>query len=197
MRTSVYGIVVNVVQSLCTTMATSEASLRSLTLLLSRASEPKFRIQFGIGHVATNAFILPDAMDDKSDKISLGSAAHIVSFLLDVSAAAAPSPHVAAQWTERLTSLVVSTAFRPNPPIQARALVALGCIAAHSARHDELLETKVLSLLGNVLSDFHVDDDMELVNAALMCLAQMVIRMPAYVQKKYFFLNFDYVSVAD
>jgi len=47
-RTSVRGLVVNTVQSLCTSVALPESNMKTLSLLLSDFSEPKFKLLFGI-----------------------------------------------------------------------------------------------------------------------------------------------------
>ena len=101
-RASVHGIVVNLVQSLCTSMQLSDESIRSLTVMISQFSEPKYKLLFGIsrGGIATNAFSTQDANEDINEKLPLSSLETIISSLLDVIGFAA-TPETASTWIAR------------------------------------------------------------------------------------------------
>lgn len=178
MRSSIHGLVVNILQSLCTSMPLSEDSLRSLTIMISQFSEPKYKLLFGISRgVAINAFLTQETNDDHSDKVSLLSLETIVSSLLDILGPAAVNFDIAAAWTARWMSLITATAFKPNPALQPRAFVSLGCLARHNRVNDELLVFQILLSLIDALNAFQ-EDDTELVVAIVMCLQRITVNMP-------------------
>ncbi len=120
-RASVHGLVVNIVQSLCTSVQLPEDNLRNLTLLLSQFSEPKYRLLFGVsrGGVTNGgrrrqrarrtdsarawraAFAGQDASDDHLEKLSLTSLETIITSLLEVINCSASSPDTATTWLAR------------------------------------------------------------------------------------------------
>lgn len=91
-RASVHGIVVNTIQSLCTSMPLSAANKKKLQLLLTELSESKCRLLFGLNRSTANAFLLtPETLNDTIEPISLLSLETIIGKLCEVLKYAAPS----------------------------------------------------------------------------------------------------------
>ncbi|KAL0094126.1 hypothetical protein F4703DRAFT_1816773 [Phycomyces blakesleeanus] len=175
-RASVHGLVVNMIQSLCTAMPLPESNVKKLQLLLAEISDTKFRLLFGLAKPHLNPFTINDeTLSDSSDRIQLGSLETIVTTLLDVLQYAAPSADMANVWRARWMSLVASTAFQFNPAIQPRALVTLGCIAREEV-DDELLY-QLLAALRGALAIFN-ETDPSLVLSIIMCLKNIVESLP-------------------
>src|SRR5581483_6353987 len=74
-------------------------------------------------------------------------------------------------WRARWMGLVASTAFQPNPAIQPRAFVALGCLA-HVEVDDDLLYQILVALKG-ALDNFS-ENDCSLIQSIIMCLTNIV-----------------------
>lgn len=84
-RASIHGLIVNLVQSLCTSMPLSESNVKRLTLLLTELSEPNFRYFFGLNNVPGNAFVItPESTRDLQDAMPLASLEKVVQALLEV-----------------------------------------------------------------------------------------------------------------
>lgn len=91
-RASVHGIVVNMIQSLCTTMPLCSANVNKLQLLLTELSESKGRLLFGLNRSNASAFtITPETLNDSIEPISLLSLEIIISKLSEAINYAAPS----------------------------------------------------------------------------------------------------------
>lgn len=91
-RSSIHGVVVNMIQSLCTSMPLSAANVKKLQLLLTELSESKFRLFFGLNRSNTNAFMITsETLNDSMEPISLSSLEMIVSKLSEAINYAAPT----------------------------------------------------------------------------------------------------------
>jgi neurofibromin 1 len=91
-RASVHGLVVNLIQSLCTQQQIDEANLKKLTLLLTDFSEPKFRLLFGLNNMSGSAFTMaPENAHEIPEIMPLSSLEQIVQALLNVMICGAPS----------------------------------------------------------------------------------------------------------
>ena len=91
-RSSVHGVVVNMIQSLCTSSHLSAANVNKLQLLLTELSESKCRHIFGLGRSTANAFIItPETLNDSLEPISLLSLEVIISKLSEAMNYAAPT----------------------------------------------------------------------------------------------------------
>lgn len=91
-RASVHGLVVNIIQSLCTTMPIQDANVKKLQLVLSEISDTKYRLLFGLFKPHANAFtISQDTLTDVSEPIPLLALETIVNNLLEVITYSAPS----------------------------------------------------------------------------------------------------------
>lgn len=91
-RASVHGLVVNMIQSLCTSMPLPEVNIQRLQLLLTEVSDSKVRLLFGLHKSHANAFTLtPDTMNDAAEPIQLLALESVITQLLDVLHWGAPS----------------------------------------------------------------------------------------------------------
>jgi hypothetical protein len=96
-RASVHGIIVNMLQSLCTSIPLcsvplTAANVNKLQLLLTELSESKSRLMFGLNRSNANAFtITPETLNDSMEPISLLSLEIIVSKLSEAITYAAPT----------------------------------------------------------------------------------------------------------
>lgn len=91
-RASVHGVIVNMIQSLCTSMPLPAANVQKLQLLLSELSESKCRLLFGLNRSNANAFtITQENLNDTIEPISLLSLEAIVARLSEVILYGAPN----------------------------------------------------------------------------------------------------------
>lgn len=91
-RATVHGVVVNMIQSLCTSLPLPAANIQKLQLLLSELSESKCRLLFGLNRSNVNAFmIVPETLNDTNEPISLQSLEIIIGKLSEAMTYAAPT----------------------------------------------------------------------------------------------------------
>ncbi|KAI9491357.1 hypothetical protein BDB00DRAFT_874401 [Zychaea mexicana] len=175
-RASVHGLVVNMIQSLCTSMPLTETNVKKLQLMLTELSDSKSRLLFGLFKPHANAFTInAETLTDITEPIQLGSLETIVNQLLEVLHCGAPSIDVANTWRARWMSLVASTAFQFNPAIQPRAFVVLGCLGREEIDDDLLYQ--ILVALRGALAIFN-ESDPNLVLSIMMCLKNIVESLP-------------------
>nr|CAG8557750.1 86_t:CDS:10 [Entrophospora candida] len=175
-RASVHGLIVNLVQSLCTASPLDETNRKRLTLLLTELSEPNFRFFFGLNNSPGNAFLISaESTHELTDIMPLSSLETIVQALLEVMICGAPSIDVSNAWRARWMGLVTSTAFQHNLTIQPRAFVILGCLAREEVDDDLLYQ--ILVALKGALYNF-VENDCLLIISIVMCLTKIVENLP-------------------
>ncbi|CAG8759187.1 33627_t:CDS:2, partial [Racocetra persica] len=171
-RASIHGLIVNLVQSLCTSMTLSEMNIKRLNILLTELSEPNFRYFFGLNNVSGNAFVISqESANDLPDTMPLASLEKIVQALLEVMISGAGSVDMSNMWRARWMGLVTSTAFQNNPAIQPRAFVTLGCLAREEVDDDLLYQ--ILVSLTSALAKF-TENDCSLIISIVMCLTNIV-----------------------
>ncbi|CAI2169037.1 10253_t:CDS:10, partial [Funneliformis geosporum] len=174
-RASVHGLIVNLIQSLCTAQPLDPSNLTRLNLLLTELSEPNFKLFFGLNKIPENAFeITVDSVANLPDNMPLSSLETIVQALLEVMICGAPSVDVSNTWKARWMGLVASTAFQHNPAIQPRAFVALGCLACEEVDDDLLYQ--ILVALRGALDNFS-ENDCSLIQSIIMCLTKIVEKL--------------------
>lgn len=175
-RASVHGLVINTIQSLCTSMPLSDGNVKRLQLLLTELSDSKCRLLFGLPKPNITAFTInTETLSDAAEPFQLASLETIVNHLLEVLHCGAPSTDVANVWRARWMSLVASTAFQFNPAIQPRAFVVLGCLGREEIDDDLLYQ--ILVALRGALAIFN-EADPNLVLSIMMCLKNIVESLP-------------------
>ncbi|KAL1920332.1 uncharacterized protein VTP21DRAFT_1478 [Calcarisporiella thermophila] len=171
-RSSIHGLVVNVIQTLCVSMPLEQEQLKRLHVLLAEFAKPKFRLLFGLNRSAPNALVISqESTNEVAETMALGSLESIVDALLQVISAGAPSIDMANAWRARWLGLVTSSAFQFNPAIQPRTFVVLGCLAKEDV-DDDLLYQILVTLRGG-LAMFN-ETDCNLVISIVMCLTNVV-----------------------
>ncbi|KAI9294940.1 hypothetical protein K502DRAFT_360889 [Neoconidiobolus thromboides FSU 785] len=194
-RSSIHGLVINVIQSLCTCLPSDHPSLRILSNLLADFSEPKFRLLFGLNRVNINAFSRSaEANIDTNDPIPLSNLESIVHTLLDVISYGSVSVDQSNIWRARWMSLVTSTAFQFNPAVQPRAFIVLGCLARGEV-DDDLLYQILVALRGAL--ELFDDTDCNLIVSIILCLSNIIENLPAdskYLQPM-FWLGIAFVEI--
>ncbi|RGB37714.1 hypothetical protein C1646_638789 [Rhizophagus diaphanus] len=171
-RASIHGLIVNLVQSLCTVQTLDPSNLNRLNILLTELSEPNFKLFFGLSNVSGNAFSMTgESVVDLPNNMPLNSLETVVQALLEVMIYGAPSVDVSNTWRARWMSLVASSSFQPNPAIQPRAIVALGCLARVEVDDDLLYQ--ILVALEGALKNFS-ESDCSLIQSIIMCLTNIV-----------------------
>ena len=85
-RASIHGLVINLIQSLCTQNQIEPDKLSKLTIRLTEFSEPKALLLFGLNTVGGSAFAVTGeaATSDVSEIMPLSSLESIVHSLLEV-----------------------------------------------------------------------------------------------------------------
>ncbi|KAF7723612.1 Ras GTPase activating protein ira2 [Apophysomyces ossiformis] len=177
-RASVHGIVVNVIQSLCTTMPLNEGDTKKLQLLLSELSGSKYRLLFGLSNPRADAFTInPETMTDDREPMQLASLEMVVSRLLEVVQYGSVSTDLANAWKTRWMSLVTSSVFQFNPAVQPRIFVVLGVLGDQEI-DDDLLYQIMVALRGALA--IYTENDSTLVVSILMCLRNIVRSLPSH-----------------
>ena len=75
--------------------------------------------------------------------------------------------------------MVVSKAFSPNPSLQPRAFVTLGCLIKHDYNYDDALLFQTLLSLVDALQNLNIERDFDLAVSIVMCLTQIVPIVPS------------------
>jgi len=197
-RSSVHGLVVNLVQSLCTSVTLPEGNMKTLSLLLSDLSEPKFRVLFGISRTALNAFSLGSESGEHSEKMSLSSLETIVGSLLQILDCGAVNPDLARSWSRRWTSLIANKALSPNPALQPRAFVTLGCLLKHDDTYDDMLLFQALLNMVDILQNHNLEKDFDLAVSIVIYLTQIVPIIPneSKLLKPMFWVAMSLIQIA-
>ncbi|KAJ3082728.1 Neurofibromin 1, partial [Quaeritorhiza haematococci] len=197
-RSSLHGIVINIVQSLCTAVDLDEAHYENLEMLLKMYSDPKICLLFGLSgsgmvhhhytkdgaagsgwssNTSNMAFLFSNEAltGDVQREVPLQSLDTVVNSLLEVMTYGTSDPELSATWKCRWMSLIASTAFQYNPSIQPRAFIALGCLARDDVDDDLLYQ--ILVALRGALTLFE-DKECHLIVSIIMSLCNIVNGLP-------------------
>lgn len=140
-RTSVYGIVVNLLQALYMACGEDAAACSQIRLLLDECTQTESLELFGL--TRANPSSEYSVSDPNSDKAFLERYERLAQLLVRVVEAGATSKGLLNVWRARWMSLVVSTAFQYFPPIQSRSFVILGELATSDVDDDLLYQMLV------------------------------------------------------
>ncbi|EJD36584.1 hypothetical protein AURDEDRAFT_117057 [Auricularia subglabra TFB-10046 SS5] len=169
MRTSVHGLVLNLIQSLYASRQEHAASAEALRELLDTATQPETLKWFGLTRGEQNGeFSLAETFNDVE---AVDALENITRFLVKVIAAAAPSEVLENIWRARWMSLVVSTAFQISPYIQGRAFTVLGVLARSDVDDDLLYQILVAFRKALQLAD---EVEAPYIVSMLRCLTNIV-----------------------
>jgi neurofibromin 1 len=172
-RTTMLGIVVNLIQSLSIAPKLPDDNRRELQQLMGETGDKRTQLMFGLVKPYANAFtITPDTLTDPlTEPFDLPILHTIITRLLKILDIGALTTDIANAWRSRWMGHVCSIVFQPNPAIQPRAFVALGCLGRQQVSDDILHH--ILSALHGTLLDFDPDNPILLLSIT-MCLRNVV-----------------------
>jgi len=175
-RSSIYGLVVNIIHSLCISLPPDSETLKNLQLQLADFVEPKYCIMFGLNKGIPNAFTnISEAISDPYEGITLNALEIVSTTLLNIMTYGAPNEEISATWKSRWMSLITSTAFQYNPALQPRAFIAMGCLAKDEVDDDLLYQ--ILVALRNALFTLDINECTYVISI-VMCLTNVIETLP-------------------
>lgn len=192
-RASIHGLVINIIQSLCTCSCIkfSDETHRLLRMRLAELSSPKFYLLFGISKVKTPAVKAFKATyqrrytlrDWEGESLSMTAMETVTDLLLEIMESCMKDM-TECTWLKKWTELASKFAFDFNPALQPRSIVVLGCISKEA--NDRLVQ-KLLQVLIMALSSYN---DLVLIEAALMCLSrlQVILSKDSMFHKAFFWI---------
>ncbi|TGZ81752.1 hypothetical protein EX30DRAFT_254963 [Ascodesmis nigricans] len=167
-KSTVHSLLVNSVHSIATSFPLADENVQKLKDLLASLSEPKMYLLFGL-----NRPELADGAEDRDEALSTwNTMEQLTKTMLEIIQVAAPTTDMANIWRARWMSLLATTAFQTNPPIQPRAFAVMGCLALDEVDDDLLYQ--VLVVLKTSLARLAKNHDEELLISVINCLSKMM-----------------------
>ncbi|PCH40763.1 hypothetical protein WOLCODRAFT_88808 [Wolfiporia cocos MD-104 SS10] len=187
-RTSVYGVVVNILNSLYTARLADSPGSPELQQLLSECEQPETLRLFGLVRpTPTSDYI---SIDTPNDKLYLDSLEDLVRFLGRVLETIAGTKGLLNVWRARWMSLITSSAFQLSPAVQTRSFVALGILATSDVDDDLLYQ--ILVAFKTALSQYNESDTTSLLSM-LRCIRNVV---PALQRNSRYLCQLFWLAVA-
>ncbi|WVW79391.1 hypothetical protein I302_101360 [Kwoniella bestiolae CBS 10118] len=171
MRQTIYGLLVNVIQSLASNPTSGDMDASTLQLLLKRIQQPQIMAAFGLTQGQGSIELSGLPMKDETDLQLLERVEEVSNFLGEVLAAGAISIDCANAWRARWMGLVAATCFQHNPATQPQAFTVLGYLASDEV--DDDLVYQILVAMSTTLSHFQEGDSVLLISM-LRCLSQII-----------------------
>jgi len=184
-RSSTHAFLVNTVHSIITHYPLPPNDHQKLETILNELSTAKYTLLFGLSHTIQDTAFSASAnsANDAVEALSISGLETIVTLLIDVINIATSNSMVVTSsllmrdqsnvWRARWLSLVTGGAFRSNPAIQPRLLVALGCLAESEV--DDALLYQLVNALHNTLDEHYSRDGNEIVlNSLLFACTKLV-----------------------
>ncbi|THH31919.1 hypothetical protein EUX98_g2275 [Antrodiella citrinella] len=172
-RTSVYGIVMNLLQAVYLARKGDSESSPELTALLDECTLPATLKCFGLLRLSSTSDY--SLYEFSSDKASLDALAQLCNLLVRIMEAVGGNAGLLNVWRARWMSLVTSSAFQLSPAIQIRAFVALGTLASSDVDDDLLYQ--ILVAYKTALSQVS-DNETIAVLSMLRCIYRVVPALP-------------------
>ncbi|TFK62722.1 hypothetical protein BDN72DRAFT_964371 [Pluteus cervinus] len=186
-RKSVYGIVMNLLQSLYLSR-TEDTPAAELLQLINDCMLPEITKLFGlVRDKPTSEYANFDSTSDKQILENHEKLTQLLVRIMDVTAGTRGLLNV---WRARWMSLVTSTAFQLSPPIQMRSFIALGTLATAEVDDDFLYQ--ILVALRNALSKANETHTLTVVGM-LQCLCKLV---PALQEGSRYLVSLFWLAVA-
>ena len=181
MRQTIYGITVNIVQSLSSTPTSGDMDAGALQILMKRLQTKEMLLQFGLVHNGSSLESAP-AVNDESTLNMLEQVTRFLSEVLIAGATTIGEFRIATMnvlliidcanaWRARWMSLITATCFQDNLATQPQAFTVLGCLASDEV--DDDLVYQILVSMKTCLSRFTDNDNIRLVSM-LRCLCRVV-----------------------
>ncbi|WVQ63868.1 uncharacterized protein L199_002024 [Kwoniella botswanensis] len=171
MRQTIYGLLVNVIQSLASNPTSGDMDASTLQLLLKRIQQPRIMAAFGLTQGQGSIELSGLPMKDETDLQLLERVEEVSRFLGEVLAAGAISIDCANAWRARWMGLVAATCFQHNPATQPQAFTVLGYLASDEV--DDDLVYQILVAMSTTLSHFQEGDSVLLISM-LRCLSRII-----------------------
>ncbi|KAL4251095.1 Ras-GAP domain-containing protein [Abortiporus biennis] len=173
-RTSAYGIVVNLLQAVYLSKASEVGANPEMRALLDECSTPETLRYFGLMRPnPTSDYVVYNPPNDKAYIDGLEKLSQLLVRIMEVIAGNTGLLNV---WRARWMSLVTSSAFQLSPAIQTRAFVTLGVLATSDVDDDLLYQ--MLVAFKTALSQSH-ESDITSVVSMLRCIYRIVPALPA------------------
>ncbi|KAK8844111.1 hypothetical protein IAR55_006905 [Kwoniella newhampshirensis] len=171
MRQTIYGLLMNVLQSLAANPTSGDMDGSTLQHLLKKAQQSQIMSSFGLiqGRGSIELWDLPTRKE--TDLQRLDKIEEVAKFLGEVLAAGAVSMDCANAWRARWMGLVAATCFQHNPATQPQAFTVLGYLASDEV--DDDLVYQILVAMSTVLSHF-TEGDSVLIISMLRCLSRII-----------------------
>lgn len=201
-RASIHGLVINIIQSLCTCSCIkfSDETHRLLRMRLAELSSPKFYLLFGISKVKTPAVRAFKATyqgrytlrDWEGEPLSMTAMETVTDLLLEIMESCMKDMPECT-WLKKWTELASKFAFDFNPALQPRSIVVLGCISKEA---NDMLVQKLLQVLIMALSSYN---DLVLIEAAFMCLSrlQVILCKDSMFHKAFFWIAIAVLQLSE
>ncbi|KAF7432844.1 Ras GTPase activating protein ira2 [Pleurotus ostreatus] len=186
-RKSVYGIVINLLQTLHSAKQ-DDPNGAEFSRLIDSFSQPDALHLFGL-HRATPTSDY-SIFDPPSDKLQIENQEGLTNLLIKAIEVASASNGMLNIWRARWLGLVTATAFQHSPAVQMRAFIALGCLATSDVDDDFLYQ--MLVALRSALSQANESDTISVVSM-LRCIRKIV---PALPEQSRYILPLFWVAVA-
>ncbi|KAK4687682.1 neurofibromin 1, partial [Tremellales sp. Uapishka_1] len=183
MRQTVYGLVVNILQSLASAASNGDTDSSALQRLLKRIQQADLIAAFGLVQQPGSLELVGGLHKDETDVALLVSVEEVSKFLGDVLIAGAVSigassiidqwltSDCANAWRARWMGLVAATCFQHNPATQPQAFTVLGDLAQDEV--DDDLVYQILVAMSTTLTQFAEDDNV-LIISMLRCLSRII-----------------------
>jgi neurofibromin 1 len=185
-RQTIYGLFINLLQSMASSKATDEMNATTLQQALDKAQLPVIMRCFGLVQLGSGLESLEEGTSkEESENSRLDRVETLAKFMGEILVAAAPSPgkssclcrgvelmsDCANAWRARWMGLVVGTCFQHNPATQPQAFTILGYLASDEV--DDDLVYQVLVAMSTTLSHLS-DTDTVLLTSMLRCLSRII-----------------------
>ncbi|KAF6748926.1 hypothetical protein DFP72DRAFT_914993 [Ephemerocybe angulata] len=186
-RKSVYGIVMNLLQSLYISR-TDDMVGSELLRIIDECSCPQTLKYFGLKReTPTSEYENYDAVSDKEHLEDLDGFMQLLVRIMDVSSG---SRGLLNTWRARWMGLITSTAFQVSPVIQTRSFASLAALATSDVEEDFLYQ--ILTALHKAL-DLFTDKSTLTVLSMLRCVSKM---LPHLVEYKRYIPSLFWLGVA-
>lgn len=166
-RKSVYGIIMNLLQSLY--VSQTEGCRIRLLQLITECTQPATLCLFGLRRETPTSEYTN--IDPANDKDALETQEHLVGFLVQILEVTSGSKGLLNVWRARWMSLVTSTAFQVSPAVQTRSFVVLGTLATTDVDDDFLYQ--ILVAFNTALGKANETHTMSVVSM-LRCMCKIV-----------------------
>ncbi|PPQ78909.1 hypothetical protein CVT25_002369 [Psilocybe cyanescens] len=168
-RKSVFGIIVNLLQSLYIARHDNGPEEQALMQLINDCSLPSTLKLFGLRReTPASEYINNDLINDKD---ILDNQERLVQFLIRILSITSGTPGLLNVWRARWMSLVTATAFQQSPAVQTRSFIALAALAVSEVDDDFLYQ--ILVAFKSALTKANENNTMAIVSM-LRCMCKIV-----------------------